>query len=55
LSNLAAVRASALASSLEDIGESGDLSDAGLTLAELEKELHRVDRKLQAICPSMVQ
>jgi two-component system, sensor histidine kinase and response regulator len=52
LSNLAATHASALAASLEGMGGSGDLSDAGLTLAELERELLRVDRKLQAICPA---
>jgi two-component system sensor histidine kinase/response regulator len=52
LSNLAATHASALAASLEGMGGSGDLSDAGVTLAELEKELLRVDRKLQAICPA---
>jgi two-component system, sensor histidine kinase and response regulator len=55
LSNLSAGRASALASSLETMGGCGDLSGAELTLAELEKELGRVDRKLQGICPTMVQ
>jgi len=37
------------------MGESGNLSAAGVTLAELEKELLRVDRKLQAICPALVR
>ena len=55
LSNLSAAHASALASSLEGMGESGNLSAAGVTLAELEKELLRVDRKLQAICPALVR
>ena len=55
LSNLAAGRALALASSLESMGESRDLSNAGTTLTELEKELGRVDRKLQGICPTLVQ
>jgi two-component system sensor histidine kinase/response regulator len=55
LSNLSAEQASALASSLEGMGESGNLSAAGVTLAELEKELLRVDRKLQVMCPALVQ
>jgi CheY-like chemotaxis protein len=54
LSNLAASHASGFALSLEAMGISGDLSHAALTLAQLEDELKRVDRKLQAICPEMV-
>jgi two-component system sensor histidine kinase/response regulator len=54
LSNLAATHASTLASSLETMGGSGNLSGAGRILAELEAELLRVDKKLQAICPELV-
>jgi two-component system, sensor histidine kinase and response regulator len=55
LSNMAAKHATTLASSLEIAGESGNLSDAGRTFAELKEELLRVDKKLQAICPELVQ
>jgi HPt (histidine-containing phosphotransfer) domain-containing protein len=55
LSNMAATHATTLASSLEMTGESRNLSDAGRTFAELKDELLRVDKKLQAICPELVQ
>ena len=55
LSNLAAERATALATSLEGAGASANPADASRLLAELEKELQRVDRKLQVICPELVQ
>jgi two-component system, sensor histidine kinase and response regulator len=55
LSNLAAEQATALATSLEGAGVSGNPSDASRILVALEKELDRVDRKLQVICPELVQ
>jgi two-component system sensor histidine kinase/response regulator len=55
LSNLSAERATALATSLEGTGGAGNPSDAPRLLAELEKELYRVDRRLQVICPELVQ
>jgi two-component system sensor histidine kinase/response regulator len=55
LSNMAAERATALATSLEGADASGNPADASRILVELEKELHRVDRKLQVICPELVQ
>jgi two-component system, sensor histidine kinase and response regulator len=55
LSNLAAEHATALATSLEGAGVSGNPSDVSRILVELEKELDRVDRKLQVICPELVQ
>jgi signal transduction histidine kinase/CheY-like chemotaxis protein len=54
LSNMAAERATALATSLEGAGVSGNPADASRILVELEKELQRVDKKLQVICPELV-
>ncbi len=54
LGNLAAKSASCLAASLEDMGKTGDLGDAEMTLAQLQAELQSVVSMLITLCPELV-
>jgi CheY-like chemotaxis protein len=54
LSNLAAPSACTLAMAIEEVVKNGELSDARVTLIQLEEELHRVAKRLQTICPELV-
>jgi HPt (histidine-containing phosphotransfer) domain-containing protein len=55
LSNLSAPRASALAASIEEMGQAENLSRAGVAVAGLEEELKSVENSLRALCPELVQ
>ncbi|MDE1175664.1 MAG: response regulator [Edaphobacter sp.] len=51
LSNLSAIKASELASTLEDLGRAQHISNAQATLDELSPELDRVAHVLNSLCP----
>jgi len=55
LANLAATGPSETGATLEEIGNSGDLSMAGSTLDRLEEELQNVLRTLESFCDKAVQ
>ena len=54
LANLSATDAAKLAARVEQMGKSGDLTGLDRTLTALSKELERVDRTLETLCPELV-
>ncbi|AEU36511.1 response regulator [Granulicella mallensis] len=55
MANLAAPNASRLAETMEAMGNSGDLSLLHSTLTELQRELQKVEIRLQELCTEPVQ